>query len=180
MSCHIFVDESVRRSYLICAVKVRPAALGSTRQALRRLCLPAQRRLHFEREQDRRRRQLLDEIARLEVTAFIYRCDDLNQISARMGCLRQLLIDHADTTSRLVIEACETMDHRDRRLIFAMTREMRMESAFAYEHLRGFEEPILWASDAIAWAVGAGGSWHTRVSGLVAQVVDVKPDFSIR
>jgi hypothetical protein len=90
------------------------------------------------------------------------------------------MLDKAATTSRLVLESCETMDHRDRRLIFAVSRETRVGSTFVYEHLRGFEEPILWASDAVAWAVGAGGSWRARVSHVLADVLDVKPDFSVR
>ncbi|NUT22453.1 MAG: hypothetical protein HOV77_25045 [Hamadaea sp.] len=170
----------MRRSYLLCAVKVDPASLDATRRALRRLCLPSQRRLHFEREQDARRRHLLDQITKLRIQATVYQCDDPNQIAARMGCLRQLLVDESTAMTRLVLDACETMDHRDRRLIYLAARDIGMAPTFTYEHLRSFEEPLLWVSDAVAWAVGAGRSWHTRVTDVVAVVVEVKPDFTVR
>lgn len=144
------------------------------------MCLPSQRRLHFEREQDARRRSLLGQIARLNIRATVYQCDEPSQIAARMGCLRQLLTDESAAMTRLVLDACETMDRRDRRLIYLAARDLGMAATFTYEHLRSFEEPILWAADAVAWAVGAGRSWHSRVNDIVAAVVDVKADFSVR
>lgn len=43
--------------------------------------------------------------------------------------------------------------------------------SLTYEHMRPHEEPILWVSDAVAWAYGAGGDWRRRVTPAV--VVDL-------
>jgi hypothetical protein len=32
------------------------------------------------------------------------------------------------------------------------------------EHMRAFEEPLLWLPDALAWAHGAGGEWRQRIA----------------
>lgn len=60
MPVHVFVDESDRGSYLVCAVVVMPAGLSAVRQVLRGFCLPEQRRLHFKSESNARRKQILD------------------------------------------------------------------------------------------------------------------------
>jgi hypothetical protein len=33
------------------------------------------------------------------------------------------------------------------------------------------EEPLLWVSDAVAWAMGAGGDWRRRVEPMIDEVV---------
>jgi hypothetical protein len=175
VSYHLFLDESVRKNYLVCAVVARPFELARSRTALRELCLPRQRRLHMEREQEPRRRFILDRIVRLGLRAEVYVCDDGDQVAARMGCLRQLVLDHAPHLQRLVIESSETMDPRDRRVIRETLLEIDGIGAFTYEHLRGFEEPLLWVADAVAWAYGAGGHWQQRVVELVDRRTEVKP-----
>jgi len=56
---HIFVDETKDRGYLIAASVVLPRDLQPARAALRALLLPGQRRIHFTKEKDPRRRAIL-------------------------------------------------------------------------------------------------------------------------
>ena len=35
-----------------------------------------------------------------------------------------------------------------------------------YDHRPAVPEPMLWAVDAVVWAVGAGGDWHRRIGHL--------------
>lgn len=45
--------------------------------------------------------------------------------------------------------------------------EGKASSSLVYEHLRPHEEPLLWVSDAAAWAVGASREWRKRVSRII-------------
>jgi hypothetical protein len=40
-------------------------------------------------------------------------------------------------------------------------------SAPVYDHRPSTSEPLLWAVDAIVWAVGAGNSWRRQIDRLV-------------
>lgn len=51
---HAFVDESIRRRYLLCAAMVRPESLNDSRRELRMMLPPRQRRLHFSQRKQRR------------------------------------------------------------------------------------------------------------------------------
>jgi hypothetical protein len=44
----------------------------------------------------------------------------------------------------------------------------------SYDHRPASSEPVLWAADAICWAVGAGGDWQRRLGGVVT-VRDIGP-----
>jgi hypothetical protein len=43
-----------------------------------------------------------------------------------------------------------------------------------FDHRRSSTEPLLWAADAVCWAVGAGGDWRRRVEAILT-VVEVDP-----
>jgi hypothetical protein len=43
-----------------------------------------------------------------------------------------------------------------------------------FDHRPSRGEPLLWAADAVAWAVGAGGDWKRRIDPVVT-VADIGP-----
>ena len=59
MSTHVFVDESGRSSYLLVAAYVPIKQLAPIRAVMRSLCLPGERRVHFQAESDNRRRRIV-------------------------------------------------------------------------------------------------------------------------
>jgi hypothetical protein len=66
----VYVDESERRDYLLCAVLVS-RDVGRVRRAVRGMCQPGQRRVHFAKEGAARRRAVLAALADLGVQARI-------------------------------------------------------------------------------------------------------------
>jgi len=68
---HVFVDESKERGYFVAAAVVLPQNLVASRQAVRALVLPHQRRIHFSSERDSRRHQIVDTILDLGARAMI-------------------------------------------------------------------------------------------------------------
>lgn len=167
MSVQAFVDESQRKRYMICAAIISPNVMKEVRDELRRLLLPRQRRLHFVDESKQRRRQCLAVISELPLSARIYTSPN-NESVARQSLLEHLLADLIPLKcQRLIIESREVNQNtRERRQIAAAIRD-KSAPHMTYLHLRPHEEPLLWVSDAVAWAYGAGREWRSQVEALV-------------
>jgi hypothetical protein len=170
---HVFVDESVRQSYTLCAVWVADSDVNQARRAMRATCRPGQRRLHFAKEQNGRRRELLATLSTLRIHSRIFMAHGA-ATPARRWCLerfiRETVTEFPDRrVARIVIESrFPQEDDWDRRVIYGEL--LRRNAELPYEHLHAFQEPMLWASDAIAWAYTAGGEWRDRVAGIVDKV----------
>ena len=173
VAMRVFVDESERRDYLLGATFVR-GPLDPLRAALRGLRRPGQRRIHFSGEQDPRRRELLSAICGLDLTVRIY-ASPRSVKESRELCLSALVADIAPAgASLLVLEGRESMNHRDVRTIDAALRK-HGSGRLEYRHQSPYEEPLLWVSDAVAWAAGAGGDWRRRIAPILEEVVRLGP-----
>lgn len=175
---HFFVDESIRSKYLIAAIAVHPANLRGIRSSLRRLLLPGERSIHFKDESDKRRRELIGEVARMDYEVFLYTGSGSNE-ATRTRCLCVLMQDCLKMNAkRLVLEARgASLDRRDRETI---AKTLRGEASpehgakvLEYTHLKAHEEPGLWLPDVIAWSYGAGGRWRQEVLKVLPTIVDV-------
>lgn len=91
MSRHVFVDETKRAGYVIAAVTVTDPV--ATRNLIRGLILPGQRRLHMNHEQTRRRRAIVSALAGTELDATIYDAARRyrTEHEARTACLTALV-----------------------------------------------------------------------------------------
>jgi hypothetical protein len=173
VSAHVFVDETERTSYVICAVVVEPGALDVSRKVLRELRKPGQARLHMVKERASRRREILAAVGRIDVRAWLYEIS-ARPTAARPRCLQALVADLVDAgAAQLVLERLETQEHADRRCIRVAL--MAREAVLAYRHEPPRAEPLLWAADAIAWAYSAGGDWRRRVGATIDRVVHLDP-----
>lgn len=172
MTFHAFVDESVRSRYLLCAVTVPSSRLTEIRRLARSLCLPGQRRWHFNSESNRRRRLILDTITKDDSIRALLHVGRGNPAAVRRECLTSLVFELLERPGgRLVIEGREGQDAVDQRCVDEAIQKVGRE--IAYTHMRPHEEPGLWLPDAIAWAYGAGGVWRRRVQPIVESARDV-------
>ncbi|QIS08524.1 hypothetical protein [Nocardia arthritidis] len=172
MAIHAFVDESVRRDrYILCAALIQGERLSHARALVRGLCLPGQRRWHFAKEPDQRRRQILAAMVRCDsVRAAIFVGHGV-EVEARNDCLARLVMHLVDLKAeRLVIESRESLDHRDRHCIADVLGKASVD--LPYAHMPPHCEPGLWWPDAVAWAFGAGGAWKAAVTPLVDLVAE--------
>lgn len=167
MSRHAFIDESVRGgTYIVCAVTVSPSDLNATRTALRSLRAKGQRRLHFSTESDQRRRQLLKELSTLELASTIYVAKHRDKTAARAAILHEAVVElRGSGVTRLVLEAREGQDKRDRATIYTALGP-HPNPEFEYTHRKPASEPLLWVPDAVAWAWGRDRRWRQRVNEL--------------
>jgi hypothetical protein len=168
-----YVDESIRSGrYLLGAVIVDAHDAGRLRRSVRKLTLPGQRRLHFNNEGNRRRRELLDALTRLDVEAYVYSCRHSIEVTpeaARARCLRAFVrnVQARGAETELLIESRAELDAIDG---VTVGKARRPEPGLSFQHLRPDDDPLLWLPDGFAWAVGAGGDWLRRVGNSVTVV----------
>jgi len=88
MSMTMFIDESKANGYIIAATVVGDVKLAETRALLRELVLPGQRRIHFAKESDRRRRHVLSAMAASASYTYVYRVHGQREFAARQSVSR--------------------------------------------------------------------------------------------
>lgn len=42
----------------------------------------------------------------------------------------------------------------------------------SWDHLDSVNDPLIWVSDVVGWAYGAGGDWLRRITPILADIVD--------
>jgi len=174
MPFEVFIDESERREYLLAAVVVDPRELKAARGVLRAMLLGGERRLHFSKERDTRRRELLSRFCEHGFRIHIYVTSTADH-HARRRLLVKVAEDLSPGLLRLVIESRGYRDRDDLGLLIDLQRSGVLSQHAAYEHVAPHEEPILWVADGVAWAWGAGGDWKRRVAPLVTRVQRIDP-----
>ena len=169
----VYVDESVRSGrYVLGAVLVDASSAGALRRSVRKLLLPGQRKLHFNNEGNRRRRELLDALVRLDVEAFAFSCRysaEVTSEAARARCLAAMVreLQGWRGACQLFIASRAELDQLDG---VTIRRARLPEPRLSFQHQRPDHDPLLWLPDGVAWAVGAGGDWRRRVGPLVTIV----------
>lgn len=171
----MFVDESRRGStYLLAAAVIPIPRLAESRSLLRNLCMPGERRIHFQAEHDSRRRKILAELVANGVETRVY-LGTGRPDRVRAVCLDRLVDDAVNLgVARLVIESRGPADRADRATIHrSLTRAGDDPGRLSYDHLCPHGDPALAIADAVAWAYGAGQDWRRRVEPMVSAVVDM-------
>lgn len=171
MTAHVFVDETKERGLLIAAVVVLPGDLTAARRSIRDLILPGQRRIHFHKERDDRRRQIIDAVLTLSAHAVIFDAKDHRHARvAREACLIEL-VEHAAKigAARLVLERDDSTFRADQRLLFEQVRKCGADGTLRYDQLRAHEECLLAIPDALAWCWAKGGRWKDSIRRMVSE-----------
>jgi hypothetical protein len=117
---------------------------------------------------------LLSAIAALPRVVRVYSVRGLREPAARdlllATVVRDAQADAVDAT--LYIEHVEGLERNDQATI---TRSRTRRPALTWHHLAPSEDPVLWVSDPVAWAIGAGASWSERVAPVIASMTEVEP-----
>ncbi|MDQ6527119.1 hypothetical protein RB608_26130 [Nocardioides sp. LHD-245] len=134
--------------------------LIQVRGVMRSLVPSGRVRVHFKKLTDSQRGRVVRELLKLPLSCTVVRVRGLPDPSARGVALRTVFAQaEAQRAEVVVIETDEPSREAD----LAIAR-----GAFgSVRHLRHFEEPILWVSDAIAWCLQRGGRWPTSVAPLI-------------
>jgi len=176
-----FTDESERSGVMLLAVVILdPGEVEGARKVLRRLLLPGQRRVHTAKESPRRRRAVLGTVARIDgLSAAVLRYRrpaGVGRVSARRLLLQAAcgLAVGSGVTSWVLDDQDESQRLRDRAASAQALAGVDRHLHPVYDHHSAPAEPLLWAADAVCWAVGAGAEWQARIAGILT-VRDLRP-----
>jgi hypothetical protein len=175
VSSHGFVDESVREDrYLLAVTLVDPVDLRRLRKVTRGLLMPGQRELHMKSEKRTRRHHLLDQIVATGAVVIVYTATGRGreQEAARARCLTRLVTDLADRGGqRLVLDSRPGRNAQYGKVIRGVLATRQEQHRLSWEHLDSIADPLIWISDIIGWAHGAGGDWRRRARPAVRSVL---------
>lgn len=171
----VYVDETKAHGYVMVAVIIESRALPGIRRDLRALLRPGQRSLHFRKESDRRRREILSGMLTSEWSAVVVRSSSRRSTVARAECLEAVVTIAIEVDAEsVVVERDDSVVHQDRRVLFTELRRQQVHHAVGYQHLWRHEDPALWLPDTVAWSFARGGDWLRRISPRVREVREVR------
>lgn len=167
---HVFVDETKEKTYVVAAAVMSVSALDRARTTMRAQLLPRQSHLHFVREKNSRRGQILSAILTCGVVIDVYDASGCAPPKARETCLRQLVSDLAQSRAqRLVIERDDSLIKVDQRVLYSAVRQAQVQDTLTYTHEAKRSEPLLWIADAAAWC-WTHPEWRPRLAPIVRNV----------
>lgn len=176
MTLHGFVDESIRADrYQLALALVDSADMSRLRTAMRALLLPGQREIHMKVEKPTRQRELLSAVHPLGIRVVPYRSTGRgrDQEQARARCLKQL-VRHLVSAGgeRLVLDSRPGRDQADSRTIARVLRTTDVADELTWAYLDSSSDPLIWVSDCVGWAHGAGAAWQRLAPVSVLDVID--------
>jgi len=174
MTRNLYIDESVRGSYILCSVAVSSSQVSTTRVALKKLREPGRSTIHMQKETRTRQLQIAAEISKFQCQATIISVNlkGSTDLAARLTAL-EMLFDRNDTlTAQLITFDTSNSVSQDNRLLSTL---LHSSSSWMphYRHLKFTYEPLLWLPDIVAWCYGRGGSWRDAVEPLVDEVIEL-------
>jgi hypothetical protein len=158
------MDESLRGTYIVCAVLVSPSAVRRLRTTMRAMLTGGESRLHMAKENETKKKRILEGVVAMNVEALIVSTSDRgeSQRLSRDRCLAALAkILVRMEVSRLVVESCD-QDKQDLQVIGDTLAQLGALKSLVVEHRRPQDEPLLWAADIVAWAQGKSGRHWKR------------------
>lgn len=170
----LFVDESKAKGHTMVAALIVQGDVGSLRKQVKSLVLPGQRRIHFTKESDSRKKAILSSLTKLGVKAHVFHCVSKNQALSREACLTALVAHAVEMSCKaIVLERDESIEQSDRRILFREVQRQSPTEAIGYDLIAPHLEPLLWIPDAIAWSFTKGKEWKPRVQPLISASTNV-------
>ena len=169
MATHLFIDESVQKSFVLVGVNFNASHVALGRQHTKKLLLLGQSFLHMKRESDARRKFLTQSIGDFPCNISVIESrNSSSELSAtRQELLRELAELSTTDVERIVLD--RTMEsNRD----LVTIGRSKIASADVH-HVPSRQEPLLWIPDIVAWAYAKGGEFRTLVMQLNPQVLQL-------
>ncbi len=158
-------DESFQEAatggyYVIAAAAFAPNALDTAREVLLDLYGRRDGKLHWNEMAPVRQRAAVKRLAELEALHLVVVGGPVpprRQERARARCLHQLVLElHGYGIERLLLESrTRVLNARDITTVQGARFALPKGSRFVIDHIPGPAEPLLWAADLVAGAVGA-------------------------
>jgi hypothetical protein len=167
----LFIDESKASGYIIVSAAIVPTDVARMRKSVADLRKAGQRRIHFVKESDSRRREILSAFGRLGVECQLYRVAGMNDAAARERCLVEVVADAATAgVTRIVLERDDSIVEFDRKILYRELDVHGIRDQVTYAHETSASELLLCIPDAVAWSYARGGEWKTRIQPILGDV----------
>jgi hypothetical protein len=164
MANNIFIDESIRKSYLISIVEFSDINVALIRRRIQKLGTELQSKIHMNRANRGLKLRILKEVLSYDLEVVIV--EDLNfklrKSLSRQICLRSAF-EYASTRNidRIVLDKSNSQ-------MKDLTTYQKSSRKFPtlpenLHHIASRQEPLLWLPDISAWSYGAGGIWRELI-----------------
>lgn len=168
---HLYIDESKAKGYTLVAAAVIPGDVLALRKEIAKLRKRGQRRVHFVKEDDSRRREIIAAFSDLGVQVCLFHAQGMTEPEGREACLSAMVARAAaGGTRRIVLEKDASIENWDRRILYRELGKHGARDLITYQHEAAYDEPLLWIPDGIAWCYSRGGDWRRRIDGLIVDV----------
>ena len=163
----LFIDESFSKNYILVGHLVGIDDVTRLRKSIKSHVLSGQRSIHFVKENESRKKYLLSQFQRLGCKAIWVEILNDNLRDARLKAIDEFLALTGEyQIGGFVIELDETTFISDRTALNGFNKAAAPHT-ITFDFKSRHEEPLLWVADAVAWSLGRGGVWKTRVQPLV-------------
>ena len=166
----ILVDESKRKDYILCAVEIDLALAPAARVALNQLRLKGQRSIHFAKESDSRRMNILKSLLTIPSITTCYVVKGLNRGSegaVRQLCVMAMIAELGPSEQyKVIFDLDENFLAADRLTLGGQLRSRQNKTQVIFHHLEPYQEQLLALPDAFAWAFARGGRWRLALRSL--------------
>ena len=164
MSNHIYIDESVRNSYLLALVIIQDNQISEIRKKVEILGQLSRGHIHMKKAHKRLRRRILNDVMTYDLKTVIV--EDLNfryrKYLSRQICLRSAFEFAAEIdVNRIVLDRSSS---QEKDLITYQKSSRKFPTLPEnLHHIASRQEPLLWLPDIFAWSYGAGGIWRQSI-----------------
>jgi hypothetical protein len=174
MSFNTYIDESIRKSFILCMTQVNSSEIAQVRKQLRFLKHPRRHFIHMQEESKENQLRIAKGILQCPVTASILvaNLDQTSHSMARAAAITRAVTHAAFANSQLVTFDLSNSLTQDRQVIREVPQVSNLNIPH-YRHMNSRHEPLLWLPDIIAWCYGRGGTWRDAVEPLVTEVIEL-------
>lgn len=111
----------------------------------------------------------------LEVRSTIYQAPRwVNEFAGRQTCIERLAQDAITHTAELIVfERDDSVVLHDRRTLHRVLLGSDGQPMVRYQHLRPYEESLLWIPDFVAWCWARGGTWRKLIQPVVEELIQL-------
>lgn len=166
----LFIDESKTPSFVLAATLIQDADIPKVRKILRGECRARQRSIHFKKEADHRKKQLLALYEKHAIQTILVSSKSKDQKLAREECFERVIrYALSANVTRLVVERDDSIFVFDEIMIAAKIQQLNAVGKVGFEHFYRNEEPLLWIADSLAWCENKGGEWRKLITQIAVR-----------
>jgi Protein of unknown function (DUF3800) len=174
MPYQIYLDESVRSSYLVVSALIENKKVREIRKSVKNFARFNRKNLHMFHASTGFKLRVLNEVLSYDLEVVIV--EDLKfkfrKSLSRQICLRSAF-EFASTRNidRIVLDRSNS---QEKDLITYKKSSRKFPTLPEnLHHIASRQEPLLWLPDIFAWSYGAGGLWREKIDHKISHIIRV-------